>query len=222
MKKPKNIREFIRHQIQEKVMRTSRKKKLEHFFSLYNEGMTVLDVGVSSEKKKGGLQRNYFLKNFPYLSEYYTGLGIQDLDGMDKLFPGKKFVQYSGDIFPFQDKQFDWVYSNGVIEHVGDEQAQLNFLNEMLRVGKNVFFTTPNKYFPIEAHTQVFFIHWNDNIFDNWKQKNLTYEPKEFLFLLSKKKIRRILERSNASNCKIHNNFPSFYPMTFTVICRCS
>ena len=212
MKKPKNIREFIKHQIQEKVMRTSRKKKLEHFFSLCKEGMTVLDVGVSSEKKKGGLQRNYFLKNFPYLSEYYTGLGIQDLDGMDKLFPGKKFVQYSGDIFSFQDKQFDWVYSNGVIEHVGDEQAQLNFLNEMLRVGKNVFFTTPNKYFPIEAHTQVFFIHWNDKIFDNWKRRNLTYEPKEFLFLLSKKKLEEFLKGQMHLIAKFATIFLVFFP----------
>ena len=130
MNKTKNIRGLIRYQIQEKIMRISRKKKLEHFFFLCNQGMTVLDVGVSSEKKKGGLQRNYFLKNFPYSSEYYTGLGIQDLDGMDKLFPGKKFVQYPGDIFPFQDKQFDWIFCNGVIEHVGDEQAQVDILKD--------------------------------------------------------------------------------------------
>ncbi len=221
MNKTKNIRGLIRYQIQENIMRMSRTKKLEHFFFLCNQGMRVLDVGVSSEKKKGGLQRNYFLKNFPYSSEYYTGLGIQDLDGMDKLFPGKKFVQYPGDIFPFQDKQFDWIFCNGVIEHVGDEQAQVNFLNEMLRVGKNVFFTTPNKYFPIESHTQVFFIHWNDNIFYNWRQKNYNYIPPN-LFLLSKRKIRRMLEISNASNYKIYNNFPGLFPMTFTVVCHCS
>jgi ubiquinone/menaquinone biosynthesis C-methylase UbiE len=53
---------------------------------------------------------------------------------MEVLFPGKRFVQYAGGRFPFSNKTFDWVFSNAVIEHVGDENAQLLFLNEMMRV----------------------------------------------------------------------------------------
>jgi len=43
-----------------------------------------------------------------------------------------------------------------VIEHVGDEDAQLLFLNEMMRVAKNVFFTTPNKYLPVESEIDLY------------------------------------------------------------------
>ena len=219
MKKSEVIKKFIKYQIQVKVMRISREKKLEHFFSLCNEEMTVLDVGVSSENDPEGVLINYFLKKFPYPSKNYTGLGIQDLDEMEQLFPEKKFVQYSGDTFPFQDNQFDWVFSNGVIEHIGQELAQLRFLNEMLRVGKNVFFTTPNKYFPIEAHTQVFFLHYNNRLFDSWKQKNVP-ERKEPIVLLSKQKISKIMQDSKALNYQVYNNFPRVLPMTFTVVCN--
>lgn len=64
--------------------------------------MTVLDVGVSSESKTGMSARNYFLKNFKYVSKYYTGLGVQDLSLMCNLFPGKHSVQYQGGRFQFE------------------------------------------------------------------------------------------------------------------------
>jgi hypothetical protein len=88
-------------------MRKSREEKLSHFYSLYREGMTVLDVGVSSESKLGTPARNYFLKNYRYNSRYYAGLGVQDLSQMTNLFTSKQFVQYPGGRFPFEDNQFD-------------------------------------------------------------------------------------------------------------------
>lgn len=138
-----------------KMMEVSRKKKLQHFYSMFKEGESALDVGVSAESAEGLPALNYFLKNYRNAPETYTGIGIQNLTGMEDLFPGKRFVQYPGGKFPFSDKQFDWVFSNAVIEHVGD--ARLLFLNEMMRVADKVFFTTPNKYFPVESHTNVFF-----------------------------------------------------------------
>jgi hypothetical protein len=203
-----------------KASHISRERKMAHFYSLFKEGMKVLDVGVSSESepKRGAAVRNYFLKNFRYAPEYYTGLGVQDLSCMEELFPGKRFVQYSGGKFPFEDDAFDWVFSNAVIEHVGDEEAELFFLNEMLRVAKNVYFTTPNKYFPVESHTNVFFLHWNDNFFYEWCGKNTTWR-KENLYLFSHSRLVRLLRSSNASDYRITINRFLGLPMTFTVIC---
>ncbi len=206
--------------LKERAMEKSRARKLQHFYSYCKEGMEVLDVGVSAESEKGLPARNYFLKNFKYDSKHYTGLGVQDLSQMNNLFPGKKFVQYPGGKFPFEDNQFDWVFSNAVIEHVGDDEAQLFFINEMLRVAKNVFFTTPNKYFPIESHTNIFFLHWNNKIFYNWCKKNKTWVTPNNLYLFSGNRLQKLMRLSDAKHSKIYNNWLFSMVMTYTVVCK--
>ena len=57
-------------------MALSREKKASHFYSLCEEGMRVLDVGVQSEGRVGYPARNYFLKSFRHPSYSYTGLGV--------------------------------------------------------------------------------------------------------------------------------------------------
>jgi 2-polyprenyl-3-methyl-5-hydroxy-6-metoxy-1,4-benzoquinol methylase len=52
----------------------------------------------------------------------------------------------------FADDEFDVVFSNSVIEHVGDYRDQQMMSQEILRVGKRYFIQTPNLYFPIEPH----------------------------------------------------------------------
>ena len=210
---------FTINKLKEIVMKKSREEKLTHFYSLCKEGMAVLDVGVSSESGAGTPARNYFLKNFKYDSKYYTGLGVQDLSEMNNLFSGKTFVQYQGGKFPFEDNQFDWVFSNAVIEHVGNDEAQLLFINEMLRVAKNVFFTTPNKYFPIEAHTNIFFLHWNNSIFYHWCKKHKTWVTRDNLYLLSSGRLRRLMNLSNAASYELKKNRLFTLVMTYTATC---
>lgn len=52
----------------------------------------------------------------------------------------------------FRDKQFDLVFSNSVIEHVGNFDDQEKMANEIIRVGKKHFIQTPNRNFPLEPH----------------------------------------------------------------------
>jgi hypothetical protein len=202
------------------VMPISRERKLEHFYSQCREGTSVLDVGVSSELRKGLPSRNYFLKKFRFPGRFYTGLGVHDLSGMGQLFPDKRFVQYGGGTFPFKNRQFDWAFSNAVIEHVGEESAQLDFLNEMLRVAGKVYFTTPNKLFPVESHTHVLFLHWNDELFYSWCAKRHHSVTRESLYLFSYSRLKRLLENSDASAYAIYRNRLLGFTMTFSVICQ--
>ena len=71
------------------------------------------------------------------------------------------YVIADGCLMPFEDQSFDLVVSNAVIEHVGDEAAQREFVREHLRVGRAWVMSTPNRWFPIESHTSTVFRHWS-------------------------------------------------------------
>jgi hypothetical protein len=61
---------------------------------------------------------------------------------------------------PFRDGTFDLVYSNAVIEHLGSGPAQRAMAEEIQRVGRAWFVTTPNRWFPFEMHTRLPLVSW--------------------------------------------------------------
>ena len=73
----------------------------------------------------------------------------------------------------FADQEFDLVFSNSVIEHVGDDTAQLQMANEVRRVGKSYFVQTPNFYFPIEPHFVLPLFHFLPSKLRIWTLLNI-------------------------------------------------
>ena len=68
---------------------------------------------------------------------------------------GAGFSSIKGDacnLEGMEDKSFDLVFSNSVIEHLFSIENQQKMANEVMRVGKNYYIQTPNKFFPIEPH----------------------------------------------------------------------
>lgn len=68
----------------------------------------------------------------------------------------KKVVFYKGDVFPFEDKSFDYVICSHVLEHVEDVPK---FLSEIFRVGKAGYLEFPTIYYDyvhnIEEHLNM-------------------------------------------------------------------
>ena len=209
---------MIVEKIKKIVMEKSREKKLDHFYSMCASDATVLDVGVSCYEYNDSI--NMFHRRFRLKPSQYTGLGTQPMDELNSKYPDKKFIQYDGKRFPFEDNQFDWAFSNAVIEHVGDRDSQLLFVKEMMRVSKNVYFTTPNKYFPVDSHTNVFFRHWFDSHFYKWCEANSPYWTRETLLLFSKSALNGLMSKATSSQYELQTNRVLGIPMTFTVVCR--
>lgn len=56
--------------------------------------------------------------------------------------------------------EYDIVFSNSVIEHVGSWEKQQAFAKEVRRVGKKLWIQTPAWECPIEPHYLAPFVHW--------------------------------------------------------------
>jgi hypothetical protein len=70
------------------------------------------------------------------------------------------WVAGDGRHLPFRDGAFDLVFSNSVIEHVGDAASQRRFAAEVARVGRTYWVQTPNRWFPVEQHLLTPIVHW--------------------------------------------------------------
>jgi len=73
---------------------------------------------------------------------------------------GLPWIFADGCQLPFRDKSFDVVFSNSVIEHVGDALRHQQFAREIARVGVRYFVQTPNRWFPVEHHLLTPLIHF--------------------------------------------------------------
>ena len=145
----------------------SRRRKLALFLELMRPaaGTTVLDVGADevSLGEPGGeggcTTHNYLEEAYPWPVRI-TALGLHDGARFRERFPGIAYVQGDACALPFADGAFDVVHSNAVIEHVGRRDRQEALVREALRVGRRVFVTTPNRWFPVEVHTRLPLVHW--------------------------------------------------------------
>src|ERR671937_2784851 len=143
----------------------NRRRKMELFLrAVAPEPETrVLDVGVGDTgfATEAGVaaSHNFFEAMYPW-PERITAVSDVPLPRFAQEFPQVETVTADGRELPFADDAFDVAFSNAVVEHVGGREVQRRFVHELCRVAPRVFVSTPNRWFPVETHTLVLFVHW--------------------------------------------------------------
>jgi hypothetical protein len=130
--------------------RSKRLKQLYEQFEIGN-ATRILDVGGSLYWWELARKMGYPVPDVTIMNLY---------QGPEKLPTGIKWIVGDGKNLPFGAAAFDLVFSNSVIEHLGDWDSQRLFAEEIRRVGLKYCIQTPNRNFFIEPHLITPFIHW--------------------------------------------------------------
>jgi hypothetical protein len=123
----------------------------------------VLDVGGEAGDRAGNaVQPNkQILDCYPDKSNVVLlNLSLPDVVRARRAVPGLKGVCGTGLRLPLADKSVDICYCNAVIEHVFNFANQVTFANEIMRVARSWFVTTPNRWFPFEPHLRLPLVTW--------------------------------------------------------------
>ena len=130
-----------------------RKRRISLFFSVFgvSRETTVLDVGGTE----------YFWQLAEKMGLPVPRITIMNLGGMPAEMSARYlFVTGDGRNIPFGNHEFDLVFSNSVIEHLGGSEDRRRLAEEIRRVGRGYFVQTPDVLFPVEPHLLTPFIHW--------------------------------------------------------------
>lgn len=172
---------------------------------------TIIDVGTTPVILK---HENFFLNHYKF-KEKITCLSNQNLDKLKPVFPFLKTILGDGRNTNLPNNEFDISISNATIEHVGSFEEQKAFVNEMFRITKKkVIIVTPNRFYPIDTHTMLPFIHWLPKKIHRKILKFLNYDflhKEENLNLISTKDFLKICKELKIKNFEIqHIKFYGF------------
>lgn len=109
-------------------------------------------------------------------------LTILNLDFTAKTGTDITWINADGRALPFKNGAFEIIFSNSVIEHLGDFANQEKFAQEINRVGLRYYVQTPNRWFPVKPHLITPLIHflprkWQKRFLRNFTVWGLVTRP---------------------------------------------
>ncbi len=147
---------------------------MQYLYELFSSSDNPNSLGAKFRAKRLKAFETLFFKTFENQAE----IKILDVGGTDYFWKNSRIPNLPGvtitllnlhleqsshpnilaqqgdatDMSNLEEKSFDLVFSNSVIEHLYTLENQQKMAAEIQRVGKHYFIQTPYKYFPIEAH----------------------------------------------------------------------
>jgi len=137
---------LLGHVATERSMRFAKAAKIEALLPVPLVSKDVLDLGTGS-----GVLAQYFRDRGARVTA-----ADRELDKFDA--PGIEPVFIRDGALPFEDRSFDIVVLNHVIEHVGPRHDQIAMLREIrrcLRPGGTLYLAVPNRWALIEPHYKI-------------------------------------------------------------------
>ena len=117
---------------------------------------TILDVGTAPSVEEF---ENVFIQNNEWKNNI-TVLSNVDCNILKRKFPNINVLIGDGLNSSLSDNSFDLVHSSATIEHVGNEENQINFIKECVRLSKKkIAIITPNRNFFMDFHTKIPLLH---------------------------------------------------------------
>lgn len=118
----------------------------------------IIDIGTSPDERLK--DTNFFERKYPF-PKMLSIASVEDCAELVKKYHLRKYIKLTEEnILPLKNNAYDIVVSWATIEHVGNRSKQKHFLNELCRLGKKVFITTPDRSSWYEPHTATFFLHY--------------------------------------------------------------
>ena len=190
-----------------RLSKISRTRKLELFNKLMNptKEMKILDIGSQiNPTNECDIQ---FIDYYPWKSNVSAiNLSSEHISLIQQYYPEIDARVGDACALPWEDKQFDIVFSNAVIEHLGSVEKQKKMATEIMRVGKSWFVTTPNRWYPFEFHMRLPLVTWlprNGYIrfgqvisYNHTKRKYMTGIRRDDLRLMTAKDLRHCFPTS--------------------------
>ena len=170
----------------------------------YSIDKSIIDIGTTPSIDS---EQNFFLESVKD-NPNITCLSNQDCRILQKKYKNIKNVIIGDARNTMLEKgSFEIVHSSATIEHVGSFENQVSFVREMLRIStESIFIQTPNRFYPIDFHTILPFIHWLPKKIHRKILKFLKkdfYSEEENLNLLTAKELKKICEILNIKRYKI-------------------
>jgi len=211
------------HKIFQNIIFVARKKFFFYFknHTNYTDEKSVIDIGTTPSLD---YEQNVFLEKTKN-NKRVTCLSNQDCRILLEKYKNiKEIIIGDGKKTNFSNNYFDIVHSNATIEHVGSFKNQIAFVKEMLRITNHyVFIQTPNRFYPIDFHTIIPFIHWLPK---NIHRKILKlfkmnfYAQEDNINLLSKKELIKICKILHINQYKIIEHKLFFFTSNFILIIK--
>ena len=118
---------------------------------------SFLDIGTTEDNKLES--SNFFVNNFNKIP-IKKSISDQDIKNSNFNKSLRKSITSIFEVSLIDAYKSDLVISSATIEHVGSYDNQFKMIENIMKLTNKYFFiTTPNRFFPIDFHTKIPFLH---------------------------------------------------------------